>query len=148
MKRAHDADLSELGRRTLRPNDTESFILPDLAAQFQELEANTELNDREKQEQRKPLQQNFDERSETIHNISQLLRAHCLYEKDVHYVVQNNKVIIVDEFTGRLMEGRRFSEGLHQALEAKEGVSIEREPKLWPRLPFKTIFACMRRSLG
>ena len=83
-----------------------------------------------------------------IHNISQLLRAYCLFEKDVQYVVQDNKVIIVDEFTGRLQPGRRFSEGLHQALEAKEDVQIERETQTLASITIQNYFPHVRKLAG
>ena len=90
------------------------------------------------------LQQEFETKAQQIHAISQLLKAYCLYEKDVEYVVQDNKVIIVDENTGRLMTGRRWSDGLHQAVEAKEGVEIERETQTWPPSRSRTTSACTR----
>ena len=85
----------------------------------------------------------FQVKSERIHTVSQLLRAYGLYEKDKQYVVQNSRVMIVDENTGRLMPGRRWSNGLHQAVEAKENVQIEKETKTYMKpLPFRIIFGC------
>ena len=86
--------------------------------------------------------------SEKLHNISQLLRAYSLYEKDVEYVVQDNKVIIVDEFTGRLMPGRRWSDGLHQAVEAKEGVEIERETQTLATITIQNYFRMYKKLAG
>src|SRR2546426_4032382 len=94
------------------------------------------------------LQQEFETKAQKIHAISQLLKAHCLYERDVQYVVQDNKVIIVDEHTGRLMSGRRWSDGLHQAVEAKEGVEIERETQTLATITIKNYFRLYRKLAG
>lgn len=126
-ERHQDTELSEKGRTFLRPNDPEVFVLPDLSTGFKQIDDQADLDDDGKRAAREALQGTFDERSETVHNISQLVRAFTLYEKDQHYIVVDNKVVIVDENTGRSMHGRRFGEGLHQALEAKEDVTIERE---------------------
>ena len=126
----------------------ELALLPDLIAGFQEIEEDDSLSADEKVEARTKLQNLFDERSETIHNISQLLRAYCLFEPDVHYVVTDNRVIIVDEHTGRPMPGRRFSEGLHQALEAKEGVTIERETQTLATITIQNYFRMYSKLAG
>ena len=147
-EKAGDTDLTEMGRATLRPDDPDSFTLPDIAVEFQTIDENSTLNQEDKIEKRANLQKFYDERSETIHNISQLLRAYCLFEKDVHYVVKDNKVQIVDEFTGRLMPGRRFSEGLHQALEAKEGVTIERETQTLATITIQNYFRMYEKLAG
>jgi preprotein translocase subunit SecA len=147
-ERGGEADLSEMGRRFLRPEDPEAFVLPDLPACFSEIDASPDLTDAEKMTRRQESQARFDTQAETIHNISQLLRAFCLFEKDVQYVVQDNKVLIVDEFTGRLMPGRRFSEGLHQALEAKEDVQIERETQTLATVTIQNYFRMYERLAG
>ncbi len=138
-EKQHDTDLTEKGRKFLSPNDPEAFVIPDHVTALQEIDA-LELPDEEKEKRRQRTQQLFDERNEKIHNISQLLRAYCLFEKDVEYVVQENKVLIVDEFTGRLMPGRRWSDGLHQAVEAKEGVAIERETQTLATITIQNYF--------
>src|SRR5207248_8618993 len=102
-------------------------VLPDLISEFTEIDLNQTLSDEQKEKQKGERQQLCDTQAERIHNISQLLRAYCLFEKDVQYVVEENKVVIVDEYTGRKMPGRRWSDGLHQAVEAKEAVQIDRE---------------------
>ncbi len=147
-EKAHDTDLSERGRTALRPDEPDSFVLPDLIAGFQEIDENESLSAEEKLAARTELQSLFDERSEIIHNISQLLRAYCLFEPDVHYVVKDNRVLIVDEFTGRLMPGRRFSEGLHQALEAKEDVTIERETQTLATITIQNYFRMYDKLAG
>ena len=147
-EKRHEADLGELGRRTIRPEDPDAFVIPDLASQFADLEGRSDFSDEERLAERQKLQRRFDEQSETIHNIAQLLRAYCLYEKDVQYVIQENKVVIVDEFTGRLMPGRRFSEGLHMALEAKEGVTIEGETQTLATITIQNYFRLYDKLAG
>ncbi len=147
-ERGHEADMSEKGRQRLRPNDPDAFIIPDLPALFSDIDADASLDEDEKIDKREQAQKRFDVQSETIHNISQLLRAYCLFEEDVHYVVQDNRVIIVDEFTGRPMPGRRFSEGLHQALEAKEGVQIERETQTLASVTIQNYFRMYGKLAG
>ena len=147
-ERQNDADISDLGRQTMRPDDPESFILPDLSNTFKKIELDRTLNDEEKRDKRTEAQEEFDELSEGIHNISQLLKAYCLYEKDKEYIVIDGKVIIVDEHTGRPMPGRRFSDGLHQALEAKENVEIERETRTLARVTIQNYFRMYDKLAG
>jgi preprotein translocase subunit SecA len=143
----HDADLSEMGRQTLRPADPDAFVLPDLATQFADIEA-LDIPPAEKVERRNKMQEDYDRQSETMHNISQLLKAYCLFAKDQHYMVVENKVIIVDENTGRAMPGRRFSDGLHQALEAKENVAIERETQTLATVTIQNYFRMYEKLAG
>ncbi|MBO7534103.1 MAG: hypothetical protein J6T46_08940, partial [Victivallales bacterium] len=147
-EKSHEADLSAMGREFLRPGEKDAFVIPDLPAIFSEIDADDTLDDNEKIEKRRKAQDDFDEKSEVIQNISQLLRAYCLFEIDVHYVVQDNKVIIVDEFTGRPQPGRRFSEGLHQALEAKEDVQIERETQTLASITIQNYFRMYEKLAG
>jgi preprotein translocase subunit SecA len=102
-------------------------VLPDLITRNHDIDANPDYTKEEKIRAKANEQANYDQASERIHNITQLLRAYCVYQKDVDYVVVENKVVIVDVNTGRTMPGRRWSDGLHQAVEAKEGVQIDRE---------------------
>jgi len=147
-ERGHEADLSEKGRQRISPDDPEMFVLPDLLETLHEIESDADASEEEKLKRKQEFQEEFAKRSETIHNISQLLRAYCLYQKDVHYIVQDNKVIIVDEHTGRLMPGRRFSEGLHQALEAKEGAKIERETQTLATITIQNYFRMYDKLAG
>lgn len=147
-ERGHEAELSEKGRNYLMPSDPAAFVIPDLPTLFSELDANDTMNEQQKLEQRKLHQVEFDTKSELLHNISQLLRAYCLFEKDVQYVVDDNKVVIVDEFTGRPQPGRRFSEGLHQALEAKENVQIERETQTLASITIQNYFRMYEKLAG
>ncbi|MGN0892203.1 MAG: preprotein translocase subunit SecA [Oligosphaeraceae bacterium] len=147
-ERGGESELSEKGRRQLMPSDPQAFVIPDLPTLFSDLDANASLSPEEKMERRKAIQLEYDKKSEMLHNISQLLRAYCLFEKDVQYVVQDNKVIIVDEFTGRPQPGRRFSEGLHQALEAKENVQIERETQTLASITIQNYFRMYSKLAG
>ena len=146
--KANEADLSERGRAFLNPSDPETFVLPDLIVRFHDIDADPALSKEEKQRAKAIEQQKYDQASERIHNISQLLRAYCVYEKDVQYVVQDNKVVIVDENTGRTMPGRRWSDGLHQAIEAKEGVQIDREQQTLATITIQNYFRLYQKLSG
>jgi preprotein translocase subunit SecA len=147
-ERAHEADLSEQGRQFLNPDDPDAFVLPDLMTEFSEIDVNSSLSDAQKAEAKATRQAHCDRQAERIHNISQLLRAYCLFEKDVEYVVEENKVVIVDEYTGRKMPGRRWSDGLHQAVEAKEGVQIDRETQTLATITIQNYFRLYQKLAG
>jgi preprotein translocase subunit SecA len=147
-ERQQEADLSELGRSYLNPDDPDAFVLPDLISEFTEIDLDPELTPEQKEEKKRTRQQYCDSQAERIHNISQLLRAYCLFEKDVEYVVEENKVIIVDEHTGRKMPGRRWSDGLHQAVEAKEGVQIDRETQTLATITIQNYFRLYHKLAG
>src|SRR4029077_8718131 len=108
-EKSQEADLAEQGRAFLNPDDPDSFVLPDLINEFTEIDLNGSLSDSDREKAKTERQQHCDAQAERIHNISQLLRAYCLFEKDVQYVIEDNKVVIVDEYTGRKMPGRRWS---------------------------------------
>jgi preprotein translocase subunit SecA len=143
-----DADLSEMGRSFLNPDDPNAFVLPDLITEFTEIDLDPTLDQAQKDERKRQRQQHCDSQAERIHNIAQLLRAYCLFEKDVAYVVEENKVIIVDEHTGRKMPGRRWSDGLHQAVEAKEGVQIDRETQTLATITIQNYFRLYHKLAG
>ncbi|MBI9019814.1 MAG: preprotein translocase subunit SecA, partial [Verrucomicrobia bacterium] len=147
-EKGHDANLTDKGCEALNPDDPEHFLMPDLATSMSELEGNTTLSAQEKMVRRQKLQDEFAHRSERIHAVNQLINAHCVYEKDVEYVVQDNQVLIVDTFTGRLMPGRRWSDGLHQAIEAKEGVKIERETQTLATITIQNYFRMYEKLSG
>ncbi len=147
-ERHQDSDLSEMGRSFLNPDDPNAFVLPDLITEFTEIDLDPNLNPAQKDEGKKQRQQFCDTQAERIHNIAQLLRAYCLFEKDVDYVVEENKVIIVDEHTGRKMPGRRWSDGLHQAVEAKEGVQIDRETQTLATITIQNYFRLYHKLAG
>jgi preprotein translocase subunit SecA len=147
-ERQQEADLSEMGRSYLNPDDPDAFVLPDLISEFTEIDLDQNLTPEQKEEKKRARQQYCDSQAERIHNISQLLRAYCLFEKDVEYVVEENKVIIVDEHTGRKMPGRRWSDGLHQAVEAKEGVQIDRETQTLATITIQNYFRLYYKLAG
>ena len=147
-EKSHEADLTEKGRNFLSPKDPDAFMLPDLTTLLHEIDTKPELDPRQRMEAKTKLQQEFETKAQRIHAISQLLKAYALYQKDVQYVVQENKVIIVDENTGRLMTGRRWSDGLHQAVEAKEGVAIERETQTLATITIQNYFRLYQKLAG
>ena len=147
-QRAHEADLTEQGRQYMSPGEPDAFVLPDLITQFAILDQNNEFTEAQKVETKAKAQEHMNLQSERIHNISQLLRAYCLYEKDVHYIVEEGKVVIVDENTGRPMQGRRWSDGLHQAVEAKEGVQIDKETQTLATITVQNYFRLYRKLSG
>src|SRR5881396_191450 len=147
-EKSNEADLSEQGRSFLNPDDPNAFVLPDLINEFTEIDLDQTLSPEEKDKKKAERQQHCDAQAERIHNISQLLRAYCLFEKDVQYVIEDNKVVIVDEFTGRKMPGRRWSDGLHQAVEAKEGVQIDRETQTLATITIQNYFRLYQKLAG
>ncbi len=147
-EKSHEADLTEKGRNFLSPTDPDAFMLPDLTTALHEIDTGAEQDPRKRLEAKTKAQQEFESKAQRIHAISQLLKAYCLYLKDVQYVVQDNKVIIVDENTGRLMTGRRWSDGLHQAVEAKEGVAIERETQTLATITIQNYFRLYQKLAG
>src|SRR5438128_9716197 len=147
-EKSNESDLSEQGRAFLNPDDPNAFVLPDLINEFTEIDLNPSLSDEEKDRRKSERQQYCDEQAERIHNISNLLRAYCVFDKDVQYVVEENKVVIVDEFTGRKMPGRRWSDGLHQAVEAKEGVQIDRETQTLATITIQNYFRLYQKLAG
>ena len=147
-EKSNESDLSEQGRAFLNPDEPDSFVLPDLISEFTEIDLDPALSDEEKEKAKIERQQHCDAQAERIHNISQLLRAFCLFEKDVAYVVEENKVVIVDEYTGRKMPGRRWSDGLHQAVEAKEGVQIDRETQTLATITIQNYFRLYHKLAG
>ncbi|KER10756.1 MAG: preprotein translocase subunit SecA [[Candidatus Thermochlorobacteriaceae] bacterium GBChlB] len=149
-ERFHNIDLTEKGRELITDSnqDKDFFVLPDVGTEIAKIQSDPSLNDAQKQEKKDELYRLFSERSERIHNVSQLLRAYSLYEKDDEYVVQDGKVLIVDEFTGRILSGRRYSDGLHQAIEAKEGVKIEGETQTMATITLQNYFRLYKKLAG
>jgi preprotein translocase subunit SecA len=147
-EKSNESDLSEQGRSFLNPDEPDSFVLPDLISEFTEIDLDPNLTPEEKEKAKVERQNHCDSQAERIHNISQLLRAYCLFEKDVQYVIEDNKVVIVDEYTGRKMPGRRWSDGLHQAVEAKEGVQIDRETQTLATITIQNYFRLYHKLAG
>jgi preprotein translocase subunit SecA len=147
-EKSQEADLTEKGRNFVSPKDPEAFMLPDLTTQLHDVDAGPETDARKRLEAKTKLQADFEAKAQKIHAISQLLKAYSLYQLDVEYVIQDNKVIIVDQHTGRLMPGRRWSDGLHQAVEAKEGVAIERETQTLATITIQNYFRLYQKLAG
>ncbi|MED5453443.1 MAG: DEAD/DEAH box helicase, partial [Verrucomicrobiota bacterium] len=147
-EKSHDADLTEKGRSFLNPKDSEAFMLPDLTEAQHGIDTNESLDAQSRIAAKTKLQDEFKSKAETIHITGQLLKAYSLYIRDVAYVVQENKVIIVDEHTGRAMPGRRWSDGLHQAVEAKEGVTIEQETQTLATITIQNYFRLYTKLAG
>ena len=147
-ERNHESDLTQLGRDTLRPGEPDAFVLPDLPTYFVELDNDASLTPEKRSEFRAAAEAAYIKVSEDIHAIGQLLKAFALYEKDRHYVVHEGKVMIVDENTGRIMSGRRWSDGLHQAVEAKEGVTLEKENKTYATITIQNYFRMYDKLSG
>ena len=147
-EKTHVIDITEKGRSILAPNNPEAFVIPDLGEILHDIDTNDNLSKTEKDKEKDSAHQTHADRSGKIHNMSQLLRAYTLYEKDVEYVVQDSKVQIVDEFTGRVLAGRRYSDGLHQALETKENVKIERETQTLATITIQNYFRMYNKLAG
>ncbi len=147
-EKSHIIDLTEKGHVHISPDNPDAFIIPDLGEAFHAIENDSSLSPEQRLQKKGEIQEIHSERSNTIHHISQLLRAYTLYEKDVEYVVQDGKVLIVDEFTGRVLPGRRYSDGLHQALEAKEGVVIEKETQTIATITIQNYFRMYEKLAG
>jgi preprotein translocase subunit SecA len=147
-ERQHEADLTQLGRDTLRPGNPDAFVLPDLASAFVALDQDAALPPADRAARKQAAEADYIRVSEDIHAIGQLLRAYALYERDVHYVVQDGKVYIVDEHTGRILPGRRWSDGLHQAVECKESVALERETKTYATITIQNYFRLYEKLSG
>lgn len=147
-ERDHSVHLSEMGLNELAPGDRELFEIPDLTDGLHDIDSNESLSTDERLKEKEKLYKQHTERSQKYHAITQLLKAYSLFEKDVEYVVQEGKVMIVDEFTGRLMPGRRFSDGLHQAIEAKELVKIEGETQTVATITLQNYFRMYEKLAG
>jgi preprotein translocase subunit SecA len=132
---------------TSQAEEKDFFILPDLGGQIAELDK-ADLSMEEKQQRKDDIIRDFSVKSERLHTVNQLLKAYCLFEKDVEYVVMENKVKIVDEQTGRIMEGRRYSDGLHQAIEAKENVKIEAATQTFATVTLQNFFRMYHKLAG
>ncbi|MEO0293161.1 MAG: preprotein translocase subunit SecA [candidate division WOR-3 bacterium] len=148
-ERENSINISEMGQELIVQRESENFFqLPDLSIAFEEIEKDPSLSSREKLVRKEAIEREYAEKSEKIHAANQLIKAYTLFEKDVEYIVQDGKVVIVDEFTGRLMPGRRYSDGLHQALEAKENVKVERETQTFATITLQNYFKMYKKLAG
>jgi len=147
-EKTHVIDITEKGRNTLAPDNPEVFIIPDLGEMLHDIDNNEKIPESDRGQEKDKAHQLHADRSGKIHNMTQLLRAYTLYEKDVEYVVQDGRVQIVDEFTGRILAGRRYSDGLHQALETKENVTVERETQTLATITIQNYFRMYDKLAG
>jgi len=146
----HSVELTDRGLERIAQygEDPSLFILPDLASQLSEIDGDPALSPAEKTEKKEALYRAYAEKAERLHALQQLLRAFVMYERDVDYVVMQGQVLIVDEHTGRILPGRRYSEGLHQAIEAKERVSIEGATQTWATVTLQNYFRSYHKLAG
>lgn len=142
-------EIAEKGIDYLSKNqqDPDFFVMPDLATSLNEID-HSDLSDKEKKDQKQSLIQDYSEKSKRLHSVSQLLKAYTLFEKDEEYVVMDDQVKIVDEQTGRMMEGRRYSDGLHQALEAKENVKVGELTQTYATVTLQNYFRMYHKLSG
>ncbi len=147
-EKGHQVHMTDQGLDVLSPQDHEAFVVPDLSQLFHEIEKDESLSTDEKQQKIAKCERDYAERSEKIHIIHQLLKAYTLFERDTDYVVENGNVIIVDEFTGRKMAGRRWSDGLHQAVEAKESVTVRGETQTLATITIQNYFRMYDKLAG
>ena len=147
-ERGHTVHLTDRGVDALSPDHHDDFVLPDISLEVHRIEHDQDMEPAEKLEARRAVEMEYARRSETLHVVHQLLRAYALYEKDVNYVVTDGQVLIVDEFTGRTMPGRRWSEGLHQAVEAKEHVQVKGETQTLATITIQNYFRLYEKLAG
>jgi|DewCreStandDraft_2_1066082.scaffolds.fasta_scaffold00605_13 preprotein translocase subunit SecA len=147
-EKGHNVHLTDQGLDVLAPGDHSAFVVPDLSEELQRLEADPDLPPEAKRARREELEREYAEKSERMHVIQQLLKAYTLYHRDEQYVVQDGQIVIVDEFTGRMMPGRRWSDGLHQAVEAKEGVVVKGETQTLATITIQNYFRMYEKLAG
>ncbi len=149
-EKLNSCDLTDKGTAWLakQVNDAELFVLPDITSQLSELEADTSLSDEERLNKKDEMLQHYAVQSERVHTLQQLLKAYTMFNKDDEYVVIDGEVKIVDEQTGRIMEGRRWSDGLHQAVEAKEHVKVEAATQTFATITLQNYFRMYHKLAG
>lgn len=149
-EKMNSADLTDKGTDWLahQVNDQDLFVLPDIASQLSALEAETGLDDQQRLDRKDDLLNHYAVQSDRVHTLQQLLKAYTMFNKDDEYVVMNGEVKIVDEQTGRIMEGRRWSDGLHQAIEAKEHVRIEAATQTFATITLQNYFRMYHKLAG
>ena len=149
-EKLNSCDLTDKGTAWLakQVNDAELFVLPDIAGQLSALEGDTSLTDEQRVDKKDELMAHYAVQSERVHTLQQLLKAYCMFNKDDEYVVIDGEVKIVDEQTGRIMEGRRWSDGLHQAVEAKEHVKVEAATQTFATITLQNYFRMYHKLAG
>lgn len=148
-EKLNSVDLSEKGAEliTTSGEDAQFFIIPDVGSEIAEIEKSN-LSDEEKAKSKEQLMLDFSIKSERIHTVNQLLKAYCMYDRDVEYIIADGKVKIVDEQTGRVLDGRRYSDGLHQAIEAKENVKVEAATQTYATITLQNYFRMYHKLCG
>ncbi|HEX9382765.1 MAG TPA: DEAD/DEAH box helicase, partial [Gemmatimonadaceae bacterium] len=147
-EKGHTVHLTDAGVDFMSPEAHDEYVLPDLSQEVHAIDHDPDMTPAEKLEARNKLNRDYAAKSERLNIVHQLLRAHALFERDVNYVVQEGQVLIVDEFTGRTMHGRRWSEGLHQAVEAKEGVQVKGETQTLATITIQNYFRLYEKLSG
>jgi preprotein translocase subunit SecA len=149
-ERHNSIELTERGLEyiTQKEEDPQFFVLPDIGLEIAQIENTTTLDEQAKHAQKEVLINDYTIKSQRIHVLNQLLKAYTLFENDVEYIIVNNKVKIVDEQTGRVLEGRRYSDGLHQAIEAKERVKIEKASQTYATITLQNYFRMYHKLAG
>jgi preprotein translocase subunit SecA len=147
-EKGHSVHLTDRGSEAMSPNDPELFLVPDISEEIHAIDRDPELSPAERIERRRQVESDYAIKSEKLHIIHKLLQAHVLYEKEVDYLVQEGQVMIVDEFTGRVMTGRRWADGLHQAVEAKEGVQVKGETQTFATITIQNYFRMYDKLAG
>ncbi len=149
-EKQHSVDMTDKGRDLITGNlsDSNFFVLPDVGAAVAEVQKDTTLSAEEKQVKKDEILADFALKSERVHTVSQLLKAYTMFDKEIDYIIQDGKVKIVDEQTGRIMEGRRWSDGLHQAVEAKENVKVEAATQTFATITLQNYFRMYHKLAG
>ena len=147
-EKGHSVHLTDRGSEAMSPDDPGLFLVPDISEEIHAIDRDPELSAAERIEQRRRVESDYAIKSEKLHIIHKLLQAHVLYDKEVDYLVQDGQVMIVDEFTGRVMTGRRWADGLHQAVEAKEGVQVKGETQTFATITIQNYFRMYDKLAG
>ncbi len=147
-EKGHAVHLTDRGAETLSPHDPDLFVVPDISQAIHAIEQDPALDAGARLEARQAVEAAYAAKSEQLHIIHKLLQAHALYERETAYIVQEGQVLIVDEYTGRIMHGRRWSDGLHQAVEAKEGVTVQGETQTFATITIQNYFRMYEKLAG
>jgi preprotein translocase subunit SecA len=147
-EKGHSVHLTDRGAEAMSPNDPGLFLVPDISEEIHRIDKDPDLSPHDRVERRREVEGEYALKSEKLHIIHKLLQAHVLYEKEVDYLVQDGQVMIVDEFTGRVMTGRRWSDGLHQAVEAKEQVQVKGETQTFATITIQNYFRMYDKLAG
>ncbi|HUF35261.1 MAG TPA: preprotein translocase subunit SecA [Gemmatimonadales bacterium] len=147
-EKGHSVHLTDRGAEAMSPDDPELFLVPDISEEIHRIDKDPDLSPHDRIERRRQVEGDYALKSEKLHIIHKLLQAHILYEKEVDYLVQEGQVVIVDEFTGRVMSGRRWADGLHQAVEAKEGVQVKGETQTFATITIQNYFRMYDKLAG